>query len=415
MVARLDGSEEKRLAAHSSPDFFSTMASAWSPDGALIACVYQNTSGGYYENVVSVRVSDGTEAPITPQRWWQIGQVAWLAGGQGLIASATEDAGSLAQLWYIPYGGTPKRLTNDLNGYTDASLTADSKALVSVRSDRLVNIWLANAADPNNLHRITSGAERDDGMRGLSWTIDGRILYRSLASGEPNVWIMGPDGTGQKQLSLHSTQNFDPMVSPDGREIVWASRRTGNTNLWKMDLNGNNETQLTSGVGEYFPEYSPDGKWILYTAYDPASGFWSVWKIPAGGGSPARMTDNESALSVISPDGKFFACNYLRDGSYEIAVVPFEGGPPIKIFNVPGSFGRTIHWTPDGRALSYVDTKAGVSNIWIQSLSGGGPQSLTNFKDQRIFGFAWSRDGKQLALSRGVVNSDVVLLKQFGP
>ena len=71
--------------------------------------------------------------------------------------------------------------------------------------------------------------------------------------------------------------------------------------------------------------------------------------------------------------------------------------------------------TADGRDLTYVDTKGGVSNIWLQSLAGGAPRQLTDFKDQRIFGFAWSRDGKQLALSRGVVNSDVVLVKDFKP
>ena len=147
-------------------------------------------------------------------------------------------------------------------------------------------------------------------MRGLSWTPDGKIVYRSVAGGKPNVWIMAADGSGQRQLSINTSQNFDPVVSPDGRYIVWASQRSGNTNLWRMDLDGGNSRQLTNGVGEYLPDYSPDGKWILYTAYDPASSFWSVWKISAEGGTPVRMTDKESALPSISPDGKWFACNY---------------------------------------------------------------------------------------------------------
>ncbi len=50
---------------------------------------------------------------------------------------------------------------------------------------------------------------------------------------------------------------------------------------------------------------------------------------------------------------------------------------------------------------------------WAQPLEGGGPKQLTDLKDQRIVNFAWSRDGKQLALSRGVVNSDVVLISGF--
>ncbi|MGH9968149.1 MAG: protein kinase domain-containing protein [Pyrinomonadaceae bacterium] len=418
VMANINGTEERQLAKHKSPDFFSTMAPAWSPDGALIACVYQNTSGGYYENVVGLRVDDGTEQPITAQRWWQVGQVAWLADGKGLIASATEEAGSLPQLWHLPYrGGAAKRITNDLNGYVDIGLTADSKTLVSVRSDRLVNVWLASGADLSTVRQITSGTERDDGMRGLSWTPDGEIVYRSVAGGEPNVWIMATDGTGQKQLSINTSQNFDPVVSPDGRHIVWGSRRTGSTNLWRMDIDGGNAKQITNGVGDYLPAYSPDGKWILYTAYDPVSSFWSVWKTTADGGTPVRMTEKESALPAISPDGKLFACNYEAEpgAGYKIAVIPFEGGQPVKVFAIPGSFGRTIRWTLDGRALTYVETRGGVSNIWLQSLSGGDPRQLTDFRDQRIFGFAWSRDGKQLALSRGVVNADVVLIKDFRP
>jgi Tol biopolymer transport system component len=418
IVSNFDGSEARELAKHSSPDFFSTMAPAWSPDGSLIACVYQNTSGGYYENVVGVNLADGTEAPITQQRWWQVGQVAWLADGKGLIASATEEAGSLPQLWYLPYkGGAAKRITNDLNGYVDVSLTADSKTLVSVRSDRLVNVWLATGSDLSTPKQITSGTERDDGMRGLSWTPDGNLVYRSVAGGEPNVWIMAADGTGQRQLSINTSQNFDPVVSPDGRFVVWGSRRTGNTNLWRMDIDGGNPKQLTTGAGDYFPDYSPDGKWILYTAYDPVSSFWSVWKVAADGGTPVRITEKESALPSVSPDGKVFACNYedVAGAGYKIAIIAFEGGPPVKMFNIPGSFGRTIHWTPDGRALTYVDTRGGVSNIWLQNSAGGAPKQLTDFKDQRIFGFAWSREGKQLAISRGVVNSDVMLLREFGP
>ncbi len=55
----------------------------------------------------------------------------------------------------------------------------------------------------------------------------------------------------------------------------------------------------------------------------------------------------------------------------------------------------------------------GISNIWSQPLDGGAPKQLTDFKTDRIFAFDWSRDGKQLAVSRGTVTSDVVLIKDF--
>ena len=66
-----------------------------------------------------------------------------------------------------------------------------------------------------------------------------------------------------------------------------------------------------------------------------------------------------------------------------------------------------------GRALNYTDTINGVSNIWSLPVDGGPPKQLTDFKTDQIFWFYFSRDGKQLALSRGTQRSDVILIRDF--
>ena len=76
--------------------------------------------------------------------------------------------------------------------------------------------------------------------------------------------------------------------------------------------------------------------------------------------------------------------------------------------------GRMIlRWSPDGRELSYIVTRAGVSNIWSQPIDGGPPKQLTDFNSNLIFFYDWSRDGKQFALARGTVSSDVVLINDL--
>jgi Tol biopolymer transport system component len=65
------------------------------------------------------------------------------------------------------------------------------------------------------------------------------------------------------------------------------------------------------------------------------------------------------------------------------------------------------------RTLNYIDTINGVSNIWSLPLDGGRPKQLTDFKTDQIFWFDFSRDGKQLALSRGTQTSDVILIRDF--
>jgi hypothetical protein len=63
--------------------------------------------------------------------------------------------------------------------------------------------------------------------------------------------------------------------------------------------------------------------------------------------------------------------------------------------------------------VGYVLTRKGVSNIWQQKISGGPPKQITNFPSGLIFDFAWSRDGKQLAMARGSQSSDVILISNF--
>ena len=107
------------------------------------------------------------------------------------------------------------------------------------------------------------------------------------------------------------------------------------------------------------------------------------------------------------------ACLYkkdLSDAPTTVAVIPSEGGEPIKYFD---QILSPVRWTTDGRALTYIDTREGVSNLWNQPLADGPPKQLTNFQSETISSFAWSRDGKRLALVRGVINNDVVLISNF--
>ena len=105
----------------------------------------------------------------------------------------------------------------------------------------------------------------------------------------------------------------------------------------------------------------------------------------------------------------------------KLAIISFEGqrldslsGEPIRMFDIsPTAPDARLRWTADGRALTYIDTRASVSNIWLQPIDGSPPKQLTDFKSDLIFGFDWSRDGKQLVCSRGVVNRDVVMISNF--
>jgi Tol biopolymer transport system component len=120
---------------------------------------------------------------------------------------------------------------------------------------------------------------------------------------------------------------------------------------------------------------------------------------------------------ALSPDGKLLAKLFFseeEDVPPKLEVVALEGDQTSKALDIPPTISRSmIGWTPDGRAVAYVDTRGGVANLWAQPIDGGRAKRLTNFDSDLIYSFAWSRDAKQLALSRGKRNSDVVLISDF--
>ncbi len=88
--------------------------------------------------------------------------------------------------------------------------------------------------------------------------------------------------------------------------------------------------------------------------------------------------------------------------------MPFGGGKILRIFDISAE----ARWSPDGKDLTYIRTVDGVSNIWAQPFEGGEPRQITRFTEGLIFNFAWSKEG-DLALSRGAIESDVVLIENF--
>ncbi|MFN2491323.1 MAG: protein kinase [Pyrinomonadaceae bacterium] len=416
VIADADGTHERIVARRREPLFFSEVTPAWSQDGKEIACSVRSSVGGFHSSLAKVRVADGVEETVSSRNWAIVEKVTWLKDGRGLVITAAEQSSSPFQIWHVSYpDGAVRRITNDLNSYVGLSLAADSGKLLTVQSDRLSSLWIVPNGDVSRATQLTSGVSKH---HGLSWTPDGRIVYSSIASGNADIWIMNADGTGQRQLTNDPGVDRDPSVSPDGRYISFATDRAGKFNVWIMDTDGTNQRQLTNGDDEEFPQITPDGQWIVYQGF--VNGVPTLWKLRLNEGTRSQLTDHYSNWPVISPDGKWVACSYLAENAtqWKLAVFPFEGGPVEKLFDMPMPYlqhfvWQRIRWTADGRALTYIDRRNGISNIWSQPLSGGAPRQLTDFKADQIFNFAWSSDGKQLACARGVVTSDAVLISDF--
>ena len=287
----------------------------------------------------------------------------------------------------------------------------------TVQAQGLVNLWLVPEGDAAKAIRLPTGNVSFYSGTGynVSWATDGRIAYVSNEGGRADIWVADREGNNRKQLTANNAMNFSPVVSADGRYIVFVSWQNDKKNIWRMNLDGSNPMRLTSGLFESFPALSPDGRWIVYTSLEGAKP--TVWKVSIDGGTPVQVTEHIATAASISPDGRWIAYTYPESPDpfappNHLAVIPFDGGAPMKTFEVraSGTVLTVAQWSADGKSILYTVNANNVSNIWSQPVDGGPPRQITDFKDMLITGFAWSRDGKQLACTRGTLVRDAVLV-----
>lgn len=414
LTANADGSNQRVLATRPYHDGFS-WGPAWSPDGKTIAVTAFESNKGLRSVLWGISVSDGSMREIysSPDL---IGTLRWLPDGSGLLAPIIKN--DRGQIWFIPFRkGQAQRLTNDLMNYLFLDLTHEGRTLVATQVAKVSDLWIASASDIAKAKQVTPGGSP---VGRFSWMPDGHIVF---ASGESNLLSLNPDGSGRTQLTPNDHASWDPSVCGDGHYIVYSAYEEQKVGIWRIDADGSNPTRIADETSAASPQCSPDGKWVIYLR-GPS---WNLMRVPITGENPAEklaQTPAPESLAVpaFSPDGTRIA--YVTSPSspvnspstsLQLTVISFAGGAVLHQFDWSTSavFSASPRWTPGGEAIDYVLTHDGVSNIWRQNLVDGAPKQVTNFKSGEIFDFEWSRDGKQLALTRGNESSDVISIENF--
>jgi Tol biopolymer transport system component len=181
---------------------------------------------------------------------------------------------------------------------------------------------------------------------------------------------------------------------------------------------GGEQTRLGTDVlsnSPWTPFLSRDGHWVTYTNLQQAS-----LKIPVEGGAAAAVFDMPGGQPLpelppqyhdptLSPDGRLVMGHYRDEAARGERIVIMPTNDPAQVTHFPNAF-VSAQWTVDGRSIVYIDNRRQMGNLWRQPIAGGPPVQLTKFDGLQIFRFAYTRDGRQLAVSRGATISDVVLM-----
>jgi len=410
-IANADGSDDRVLTViHHGSGMFFQPGPNWSPDGRTIA-VPVVESGDLQRWVLDViSVADGSSKELFSGAR-ELGRPVWLAGGTALLFPYRESASHRFQLWTVSFPeGSAQPVTHDVSNYgTDLDMAKNSpRFLVTTAAVTSSHIWMAPASDLSQSRQVTSDSVP---FRQIAEAFDGKLLVQG---DDQAMWMMHTDGSQRFRFT-----DLQPADSPTrcGRFVILRIFQKDSLALTRFEKDGSHPTVLVRG-NLYSPACSADSEFLFYLTGDQPQ---KIWKVPVMGGNPQYVVDGFgdqfTMILAPSPDGRFLAYGYTNYGrvpskGWSIAVIPVGGGAPVKQFVVQGT-NDSLRWSPSGKALQYLVTQNGVTNLWDQPLAGGKPKQLTQFSSGQIFDFNWSSDHMWLLMTRGSTNTDAVWLSNL--
>lgn len=415
MVAKADGTETRKVYGRQASLAYGNYVVRWSPDGQRIATLTKNLGdpSGLNVALVEIDAASGAEEPIPGRRWRDVSDFTWLPDGSGLLLAALPKSGAESQLWIVSYpSGDARRISNDLSNYLSVAVSADGRMIAATQQNIVSDLWIGPSDAPDNVRQITSG--RLDGLSGLAFTPDNKIVYVGDHSQNWDIFIADADGGNNRQLAFDNHYHQGPAVCDNGHSIVYGSNFDGADHLWKLDSQTGASTKLTNGSGELVPSCGGSGDWVFYWG-QVTGGTSYIFKVSASGGTPVRLSERVAVSPpFVSPDGHHVAfATPRRDGTVGAAIVSAETGAAESEMSIPPTFDQSVHavsWMPDNRSLAFADIRTGTPNLWSLPLLGGGlPKQLTHFTSGVIWAFRYSHDGKSMAMARGSNQNDVVL------
>ncbi|HMD83865.1 MAG TPA: protein kinase [Terriglobia bacterium] len=409
LTAALDGSGTRVLASLKRPEGIPHNRVAWSSDGKTLAFVRFSL-----HPVLTTIAAEGGPAQPAATHWDEIEDVSWLPGTRALVvAGRLQGVSGSVQLHQVsPEGGVTRQITHDLSAYMEIRASADGKTLLALQDQLLAAVQVATPGNLSETRTLNAGNQNEDGWYSVAWTPEGKIVYQTAPNGHEDLWEVDADGSNPQRLTNNALPGY-PAVSLRGGFIAFSQRNpTSGASIWRMDIEGGNLQRLTQGKEDSTPAISPDGLWVVFSRQE--GGNPVLMKVPSAGGPASQLADYELSAPTISPDGKWIACVYAAPQNQpdSLAIIPFAGGHPAKVFPLPSTATTPLHWTPDAHAITFINSVNGVGNVWEQPLGGGPPKAVTHFTSDRIFWYDWSRDGR-LAFSRGTKQTDAVLIKNF--
>ncbi len=261
------------------------------------------------------------------------------------------------------------------------------------------------------------------GPPGLYWSVDlspdGRRVAASRTdpqTGSIDIWLFDLARNSSSRFTFHPANEGTSVWSPDGRRIAFFSSRDGPLNLYQKPASGAGEEELLlkTNANKYPTDWSRDGRFLLYTGFDPKTRA-DLWVLPLS--AEPKNAERKPMLFLrtefverngrFSPDGKWVAYESDESGRFEIYVRAFSPGQPGSGGKWPVSTGGGVEhcWRRDGKELFYLAPDRKLMAVQVKAGAGfqaGIPRPLFQ---TRVAGFSFlgryavTADGQRFLIS----------------
>jgi Tol biopolymer transport system component/predicted Ser/Thr protein kinase len=395
LVSALGGSERKLTDLPFRSSVANLYTISWSPDGKWLAFDEGTQQGPWGISLVSLERGEKRRLTLN-------------AAGVDYSPAFSPDGRHLAYVscpgW--PYGcdvyllelgsdlaprARPRRVTEQRIAIQGLAWTSDSQSVVYAASRCIwpssFDLWRADSSGTKAPARIDLAgldARYPAIARGSS-----RLVYACSTTDSSDIWRYQIGKHPERFISSSLTE-YSPQFSPDGKRIVFQSNRAGGCEeIWVSNQDGTNALPLTNGLGRMqgTPRWSPDGRWIAFDSQGQ-DGHADIYIIDADGGQLRRLTTfaTDESVPSWSRDGKWIYFKSNRTGRNEIWRMRFGGG---EVFQVTNNGGYIAFESWDGEILCYLkavaSTRGFIQPLYARALAGGPERQLIDAVVGRAF------------------------------
>ncbi len=403
----------------------------WSNDGGkLYAGGYENSKAANRKvKFISVRTAD--KKIENPDEFNVLNKDGWIAAqnftllddNSGYIFIGKKNTDDNMQIRHLPFeSGDIKQITTDTSDYDSVSVSSDGKTIVATKVDKISNLLSYNPKTKET-KQIIGDSRNLIGYRKVSQMNDGKILFTKRTGNEINIFSITEEGNDEKQLTSENKFNLNPNSTTDGKYIVFSSNRDGSFGIWRMNTDGNNSVRLTDpqNAMDGGIQLANDNKTVIFARQREDGGRSQLMKVPIDGGrAELLMPDSQTsdiAPSISADRTKIAYLSLFYDSKTS------EFNSNINTFDLRGdkisenskkiefNLDPNFAWSSDNKSLTYIK-RSGNDNLWNISLENNKETQLTEFNKYNLLSFLWSNKGDKIFIVRGVVNSDLILIKE---